>query len=51
MQVHDELVFDVPKGEVEKLKLIIRDRMVNAMPVNVPIEVEIGEGTNWLEAH
>lgn len=51
MQVHDELVFDVPKGEVEAMKTIIAERMKHAMPVGVPIEVEIGQGLNWLEAH
>jgi DNA polymerase-1 len=51
MQVHDELVFDVPKGEVEAMRAIIVERMKNAMPVAVPIEVEIGQGNNWLEAH
>ncbi|MEY5069824.1 MAG: hypothetical protein RLZ47_1686, partial [Bacteroidota bacterium] len=51
MQVHDELVFDVPKGEVEAMKAIIVNRMKNAMLVAVPIEVEIGQGNNWLEAH
>ncbi len=51
MQVHDELVFDVPQGEVEAMKTIIAERMKHAMPVGVPIEVEIGQGLNWLEAH
>ena len=51
MQVHDELVFDVPKHEVDSFKTIILDRMKSAIPMRVPIEVEIGEGTNWLEAH
>ncbi len=51
MQVHDELVFDVPQGEVEAMKTIIAERMKHAMPVAVPIEVEIGQGLNWLEAH
>ncbi len=51
MQVHDELVFDVPKGEVEAMKAIIVERMKHAIPLNVPIEVEVGQGTNWLEAH
>ena len=51
MQVHDELVFDVPKGEVEAMKTIIAERMKHAMPVAVPIEIEIGQGLNWLEAH
>ena len=51
MQVHDELVFDVPREEVAAFKDIITDRMKNAIPLRVPIEIEIGEGTTWLEAH
>lgn len=51
MQVHDELVFDVLKGEKEQLKEIITNRMKNAIKMSVPIEIEIGEGSNWLEAH
>ncbi|WP_031301228.1 DNA polymerase I [Sphingobacterium paucimobilis] len=51
MQVHDELVFDVPLNEVETFKQIITDRMTNAIDLRVPIEIEIGEGPNWLAAH
>ena len=51
MQVHDELVFDVLKSEVAEMKEIIAYRMKTAIPTTVPIEVEIGEGNNWLEAH
>jgi DNA polymerase-1 len=51
MQVHDELVFDVLKTEVEQMKAIISHRMKTAIKTNVPIEVEIGEGENWLAAH
>lgn len=51
MQVHDELVFDVPKGEVNIFKEIIASRMKEAIKMEVPIVVEIGEGNNWLEAH
>lgn len=51
MQVHDELVFDVPKSEVAVFKEIIANRMKSAIPMGVPIEIEIGEGNNWLEAH
>jgi len=51
MQVHDELVFDVPKYELEIVKPIIMDKMKNAIKTTVPIIVEIGEGVNWLEAH
>lgn len=51
MQVHDELVFDVLKTEVEAMKKIISHRMKTAIKTDVPIEVEIGEGDNWLAAH
>lgn len=51
MQVHDELVFDVPKHELEIVKPIIMDKMKNAIKTTVPIIVEIGTGVNWLEAH
>ncbi len=51
MQVHDELVFDVLKTEVAAMKKIITHRMKTAIKTNVPIEIEIGEGNNWLAAH
>ncbi len=52
LQVHDELVFDVYKPELEKLKVLVTDLMKNAIPtLKVPILVEIGVGNNWLEAH
>ena len=51
MQVHDELVFDVPHHEVELIKPIIMHNMKNAIKTTVPIMVEIGTGVNWLEAH
>lgn len=51
MQVHDELVFDVLKTEVEAMTKIIAHRMKTAIKTTVPIEVEIGEGDNWLAAH
>lgn len=51
MQVHDELVFDVPKQEIEVFKTIILDKMTHAINTTVPLVVEIGEGKNWLEAH
>ncbi|TCK83077.1 DNA polymerase I [Albibacterium bauzanense] len=51
MQVHDELVFDVPKDEIEIFKQIVESRMKNAIKMEVPIVVEIGIGKNWLEAH
>lgn len=51
MQVHDELVFDVPKEEVDIFKELVEFRMKNAIKTEVPIVVEIGIGKNWLEAH
>lgn len=52
LQVHDELVFDVPKNELEIVKPLIADSMRNAFPnLSVPIEVGMGVGDNWLEAH
>lgn len=51
LQVHDELVFDVPKSEVEIVKPIIKQEMENAFKLAVPLEVEIGVGDNWLDAH
>lgn len=51
MQVHDELVFDVPREEVDVFKEIVENRMKNAIKTEVPIIVEIGVGVNWLEAH
>ena len=52
IQVHDELVFDVYKPELEQVKSIIRDKMENAIPqLSVPILVQMDIGDNWLEAH
>ena len=51
LQVHDELVFDAHLDEIETLKAIVNDKMVNAMPLSVPVVVEINTGDNWLEAH
>lgn len=51
LQVHDELVFDVHKDEVDLVKPMVEDRMKNAIKMSVPIEVGMGTGTNWLEAH
>lgn len=51
LQVHDELVFDVPRGEEEKVKILVEEQMKNAMSLEVPVLVESGTGNNWLEAH
>ena len=51
LQVHDELVFDVLKSEIETVREIVRHEMENAYPLAIPLTVEIGEGKNWFEAH
>ncbi len=51
LQVHDELVFDVPKDEVAPLGDLVREQMEQAVELTVPLEVEIETGKNWLEAH
>jgi DNA polymerase-1 len=51
LQVHDELVFDVHKTELDALKIMVKTKMENAFIIDVPLVVDIGVGTNWLEAH
>jgi DNA polymerase-1 len=51
LQVHDELVFDVPKSELSEMKKLIKSEMESAYKLAVPLVVELGEGNNWLEAH
>ncbi len=51
LQVHDELVFEAPKGEVEDVKKIIVKEMEGAMELKVPLKVDVGVGKSWLEAH
>jgi DNA polymerase-1 len=51
LQVHDELVFDLHKAEEAEVKALVKDKMKNAIPLEVPIVIEIGIGQNWLEAH
>lgn len=52
LQIHDELVFDVPKEELDAMRSLVKITMENALPLpNVPILTEIGWGNNWLEIH
>lgn len=51
LQVHDELLFDVPKNELEEITAVIKEEMERAMPLKVPVIAEAGHGANWLEAH
>jgi DNA polymerase-1 len=51
LQVHDELVFDIHKDELDNMKTLIKTEMENAYKLSVPLDVEIGVGENWLVAH
>jgi len=51
LQVHDELVFEVPRSEEKKMTRLVTDGMEGAMPLSVPVRVDVGTGRNWLEAH
>jgi len=51
LQVHDELLFECPKEEIDEAVDIIKDSMEHAMILKVPLNVQIGIGSNWLEAH
>jgi DNA polymerase I len=51
MQVHDELVFEVPQAALAEFTPILREHMVNAAALNVPLRVDVGTGANWDEAH
>ena len=50
LQVHDELVFECPEGEAETIKKIVEKEMIDAIPLKVPVKVDIGIGKNWAEA-
>jgi DNA polymerase I len=51
LQVHDELVFDCAKEEIDEVERIVSNKMKHALKLNVPIDVEVGIGGNWFEAH
>ncbi|MDH3685926.1 MAG: DNA polymerase, partial [Myxococcales bacterium] len=51
LQVHDELVFDVPTDETAALEKLVRARMEGVYALEVPLEVDVGQGKNWREAH
>ena len=51
LQVHDELVFDAHNNETDRLTAFVKDKMENAVKLSVPLDVEIGIGKNWLQAH
>jgi DNA polymerase-1 len=51
LQVHDELLFEVPEPELETVRALVREEMENAVRLDVPLQVDIGDGKNWAEAH
>ena len=51
LQVHDELVFEVPKDELDLVKALVVAEMEGALELSVPVKVDVGVGENWLEAH
>jgi DNA polymerase-1 len=51
LQVHDELVFEVPPEELEQVSELVRTEMENAVPLDLPLKVDIGTGENWAQAH
>ena len=50
LQVHDELIFDIPKNELNEVKDLIQDTMENIYKLNVPLKVSIEYGENWYDA-
>jgi DNA polymerase-1 len=51
LQVHDELVFEVPQSEIDKMKVLVKNKMEHAFKLDIPLKVDVGIGANWLEAH
>jgi DNA polymerase-1 len=51
LQVHDELVFEVPLGELDAVRSLVVAEMERAVDLDVPIKVDVGAGRNWFEAH
>jgi DNA polymerase-1 len=51
LQVHDELVFEAPESELERLRALVVDRMEGVAALRVPLVVDVGSGPNWRAAH
>jgi DNA polymerase-1 len=51
VQVHDELVFEIHKNELEKMKSLIKNEMENVYQLGIPLKVDMDVGLNWFEAH
>ena len=50
LQVHDELLFEVPEGELSQVETIVREEMTGAYPLDPPLEIDVGVGDSWLDA-
>ncbi len=51
LQIHDEILVEAPRSEVEAVREILQDKMSSVVSLKVPLTVEVGVGDNWLEAH
>jgi DNA polymerase-1 len=51
LQIHDELVFEVPQGELEEIEALVKEEMEGVVKLYIPLKVDIGVGKNWAEAH
>ena len=51
LQIHDELLFEVPEEEIETLREVVVQEMENAIKLDVPVKVDVGIGNSWYEAH
>jgi DNA polymerase-1 len=51
LQIHDELLFDAPAAEADRLAAMVREKMEGVVQLAVPVVVDIGRGPNWASAH
>lgn len=51
LQVHDELIFEVPEAEIEQTRALIKKQMENVVNLDVPLVAEAGSGKSWASAH
>mgnify|MGYP003311694153 FL=1 len=51
IQVHDELIFEIHRDEIDTMTLLIKNEMEKAFKLKVPLRVDIGTGNNWFDAH
>jgi len=51
LQVHDELLLESPAGEIESVERVLREEMIGAVTLAVPLEVSVGIGDNWFDVH